>query len=342
MNDKLLTIVVPIYNTEKYLAKCLNSIVYCDNIDVLDIILVSDGSKDASIDIMKEYQSKYEESIRIIDKENGGHGSTINAGLKIAQGKYFRVLDSDDWFDLIDFDKLLDYLKTTDVDLVLTNQSKEFVNNGISTYEFYGNENIEYGKIYEFDKFDDSYFKDIYFYMATSTYKLSVLKEANLQLSEKCFYVDMQYNLQPIPYIKTFVFLELDVYRYFIGRADQSVNSMSYVRNYNDHEKVVLKQIESFQHHRNSLSDVKLAYLRRVMHYFLFSHYLICIQYDDDKKRAQERISKFDKVFKNLSPDLYGAMGKRFELFRKTNFVFIRYPLLERVVEKVYNMLKGT
>ena len=137
--NKVLTIVVPVYNTEKYIKRCLDSIVCPSIIDDLEIIIVSDGSTDSSVCIAKEFQNQYPKSIKIIEKENGGHGSTINVGLKMASGKYFRVLDSDDWFNTIDFIDFVNYLKYDDVDLVVTNYSQEHIYNGESIqYKYSG------------------------------------------------------------------------------------------------------------------------------------------------------------------------------------------------------------
>ena len=94
---KTLSVVVPVYNTENYIKRCLDFMLVDEIIDDLEVILVNDGSKDNSIKIMRDYESRFPESVVVVDKENGGHGSTINAGLKIASGKYFRVIDSDDW-----------------------------------------------------------------------------------------------------------------------------------------------------------------------------------------------------------------------------------------------------
>ena len=92
---KILSIVVPTYNVEKYLERCIDSLVYDEKVlNDLEILIVNDGSKDNSLQIAKKYEKQYPNTIKVIDKENGGHGSTINAGLKVATGKYFRVIDS--------------------------------------------------------------------------------------------------------------------------------------------------------------------------------------------------------------------------------------------------------
>lgn len=227
---KILTVIVPVYNTEKYIKRCLDSLDNKEINDKLEVLVVSDGSKDNAINIAKEYSKRLPDTFKIIEKENGGHGSTINKGLELATGKYFRVLDSDDWVDNVNFVEFVKRLEDQDADLVVTDYSKEFIYEGKSEKIIY--KNLEPNKKYNFDKFDLNILNGEYFVMATSTYKTEVLRKSNLKLMEKTFYVDMQYNVVPIPYVNSFVYFDLDIYRYFIGRLDQSVNTASFVKNH--------------------------------------------------------------------------------------------------------------
>ena len=169
---KILSIVIPVYNTEKYIERCLGSLLINEIIDDIEIIAVNDGSKDNSITVLNKYKEKYPNSIVIIDKENGGHGSTINVALNIATGKYFRVIDSDDWVDSKNFLSLIENLKRQDVDLVVTNYRKEFVYNGCSEYIKW--EHLKENTIYKFNEFNLNLLDKEYFVMANSTYKTSV------------------------------------------------------------------------------------------------------------------------------------------------------------------------
>ena len=161
---KTLSIAIPVYNTENYIKRSVDSILVQDIIDDVEVILVNDGSKDGSIKILREYEQKYPQSVIVIDKENGGHGSTINAALKVATGKYFRVLDSDDWFNSKDFITFVKNLKDEDADLVVTNYRKEFVYNGAS--EKIKWKKLEDGKTYNFDDFDLDILEKEYIVMA--------------------------------------------------------------------------------------------------------------------------------------------------------------------------------
>ena len=323
--EKVLTILIPVYNTEKYIKRCLDSVLLKETNDKVEVIVVSDGSKDKSINIAKEYAEKYPNTLKIIEKENGGHGSTLNKGLEIASGKYFRVLDSDDWFNSIDYIKYIKKLSKETADLVITNYSQEHVYNGKSDYKKY--ELLEENKMYKFDEFDLSLLKGEYFVMATSTYKTSLLKKSQLKLMEKTFYVDMQYNLIPIKEVETFTYYDLDIYRYFIGRADQSVNTASMVKNKNDHEKVLKYMIDFYESQKPELSEIKKEYIKVIINYTLFTHYNIFCRYAVNNKDSYNKIKSFDNYLKNNSPELYKVSDSMSftRAHRKTNFIFVKH-----------------
>ena len=119
MQDKILTIVVPSYNAEKYLTETMPSILAAKYRDLIDLVIVNDGSSDMTKEVAEEISKQYPEIVRVINKENGGHGSAVNTGIEYAVGKYFKVVDADDWVDTENLDLLIEYLQETDVDNVL-------------------------------------------------------------------------------------------------------------------------------------------------------------------------------------------------------------------------------
>lgn len=317
---KALTVVIPVYNTEKYIKRCLDSILLKSVMEDIEILVVSDGSKDNSVNIAKEYERKYPETLRVIEKENGGHGSTINKGLEYATGEYFRVLDSDDWFNPIDFQEFVKRLKVETADVVVTNYRKEFVYDSRSEYLEY--KKLEEGILYDFEKFDLDILKGEYFVMATSTYKTDVLRKVGLHLLEKTFYVDMQFNIVPMTQVKTFSFYNLDIYRYFIGRPDQSMNMNNFVRNQDHHKKMIKWLIEYYTAKKSELNENQKKYIEMILVYTLNTHYTIYCEYDQDHKRAYNEIVEFDKYLYEQNADLYeklDIMGY-IRYNRKTNF----------------------
>ncbi len=334
---KILTVLVPVYNTEKYIKRCLDSVLLKEVLNDIEVITVSDGSKDGSVDIIKEYLKDYSDTLVLVEKENGGHGSTINKGIEIATGKYFKVLDSDDWVNSVDFIEFVKKLKNEDADIVITNYCHEHVYDQTEVYNEY--RGLKSDTVYNFDRFDLSLLNGEYFVMATSTYKTEILRKTNLHLIEKTFYVDMQYNIEPIMNVKSFVYYDLDIYRYYIGRKDQSVNTASFVRNQDHHEKVMKYLIDYYTNNYKQYSDNKNKYIRMILLYMLYTHYTIFITYDTNRKSAYKKIKAFDRWFKKANKSLYNETNKysNISAHRKTNFRHVKYNKLFR---KIYNIVK--
>lgn len=124
---KVISIAIPTYNMEQWLNRCLDSVVIPEIIDKVEIIVVNDGSRDRSSEIAHSYADRYPDSVIVIDKENGNYGSCVNRALGIATGKYFRILDADDWFDRNGFIGYVNQLESLTVDVVVTHYVKEFV-----------------------------------------------------------------------------------------------------------------------------------------------------------------------------------------------------------------------
>jgi glycosyltransferase involved in cell wall biosynthesis len=193
----------------------------------LEIIIVNDGSRDNTATIADEYEKKYPSIIRAIHKENGGHGDAVSTGLKHSTGLYFKVLDSDDWFDKASLEKILGILKnminnSKSVDMFIANYVYENMNINKSKVINYKGAMPE-EKIFTWD--DLGYLKSSQnILMHSVIYRTEVLKQCKLELPKHTFYVDNIFVYKPLPYVKTMYYLNADLYRYFIGREDQSVN----------------------------------------------------------------------------------------------------------------------
>lgn len=340
---KILTVAVPVYNTEKYIKRCLESVLIDEISDILEVVAVNDGSRDGSLSILNEYKEKYPETLVVIDKENGGHGSAVNAGLKAATGKYFRVLDSDDWVDTASFVRMVKKLENETCDVVITDYSKEFVYNG-ATEKITWKE-LEPDRTYVFDDTDLSVLCGEYFVMANSVYKTETLRRSGLSLIEKTFYVDMQYNIVPVPEIETFKYYDLDIYRYFIGRPDQSMNLGNFVKNRAHHEKVVKYLLDFYNEKAPGLSKKRREYIELIMYYMLNTHYYIyCVYPEKGSKEFKREIKAFDKYLKEINPALYARMNNigQIRYNRKTGFAFvgINPKFFSKAVSKAGRVLK--
>ncbi len=218
MKEKLLTIVIPTYNMEKYLDKNLKSLVISDKelMKSLEVLVVNDGSKDGSSAIGHRYQDMYPDTFRVIDKENGNYGSCVNRGLKEATGKYIRIMDADDWYDTANFELFLRKIRDVNVDKIATIFSEVRPSGKTVMPQPYEPEVV-------------MYIKDVslvhYIPMHAITYRTQMLRDMNYQQTEGMSYTDQEWILLPMPYVKTLYYIPLDVYQYFIGREGQTMDN---------------------------------------------------------------------------------------------------------------------
>ena len=223
---KLLSIAVPCYNSEGYMRNCIESLL--PGGDEVEIIIVDDGStKDRTAEIADEYAAKYPGIVKAVHQENGGHGQAVNTGLKHATGLYFKVVDSDDWLDKENYPKVLDKLaelvrEGQNVDMMLCNYIYD--KQGVKHKKV-----IRYANVFPQDQVftwkDAKHFHlGQYILMHSVIYRTQMLKNCGLELPQHTFYVDNIFVYYPLPYVKNLYYMDLDLYRYFIGRADQSVN----------------------------------------------------------------------------------------------------------------------
>lgn len=223
---KTITFAIPCYNSAAYMDKCIESLLAIG--DDIEIIIVNDGStKDNTAEIADSWQERYPDIVRAIHKENGGHGSAVNCGLAHATGTYFKVVDSDDWLDKHAMDEIMVYLreqaKAEDpTDLIIANYVYEKVHEGSRTVMHYRNVFPE-GREFGWNEVGH-FLPSQYLLMHSVIYRTQLLRDMGLELPEHCFYVDNIFVYVPLPHVKTIYYRDVDMYRYFIGREDQSVN----------------------------------------------------------------------------------------------------------------------
>lgn len=236
--EKILTIVIPTYNMQDYLRRCLDSLIVPEEqMQRLEVLVVNDGSKDNSSAIAHEYQNKYPDTFRVIDKENGNYGSCVNRGLKEATGKYFRILDADDWFDSNVLMKFLVLLQTIDVEVVYTSFATVRYNGDI-------NKEIEVTSQKQFETeiivdLTVNTLQDDFFHMHSLTYNTSMLKNIRFKQEEKICYTDTGYVFYPLCHAKTLVCFDDVLYQYYVGREGQSMSLKSMAKNFEHFDKVL-------------------------------------------------------------------------------------------------------
>lgn len=237
---KILTVVVPTYNMEQFLPRCLDSIISLQMVNDVEILVVNDGSKDNSLKVARAYEVRYPDSVRVIDKKNGNYGSTVNRGIQEATGKYFRILDADDFFNREALVYFMSKLKQTDVDMVVTNYVRQHSSGYSSPIKAIG---VDYDYIYDFEEFDVRLRKlYINFVMHGITYRTSILKEQCIKLSEGISYTDTEYCFYPLPYVKRLVFIDCFLYQYQIGREGQTI-SLEAMKKSTSHMRIIIDRM---------------------------------------------------------------------------------------------------
>lgn len=244
---KLLSIAIPCYNSQEYMERCIKSLL--PGGDDVEIIIVDDGSYDMTPEIADAYEKKYPKIIKTVHQENGGHGEAVNTGIKHATGLFFKVVDSDDWVDLDSYRKILDTLR----DIAGSDHTLDML---VSNF-VYEKEGAKHKKVMKYTSAlkQDRIFtwsdvrhlrKGQYLLMHSVIYRTKLLRDCGLSLPKHTFYVDNLYVYEPLPYVKTIYYLNVDFYRYYIGRSDQSVNEDVMIQRIDQQIKVNKIMIEAY------------------------------------------------------------------------------------------------
>lgn len=296
---KILTISIAAYNVEKYLEYALDSICNSSIINDVEVIIVDDGSKDGTGMIGKKYAKKYPLSIISVSKENGGHGSTINVGLKNASGKYFRILDGDDWLDTDGLAKYVEKLKLLDTDIVISNKKLVYPDKE----EYVSFDFLEEGKVYSIS---EHYPYEICT-LSTMAIKTKLIKKPNIKITEKSFYVDMEFVVHSILCSKTFGYVDENVYMYRRGLDEQSVSKKSMLKNV-EMLDAVNRNLYSILDSYNVDKTVKDFAYKRLMNSTgaLYRTYFL----EDDKSKGKKMIMEFETYIKKHHNQGFIAIGK--------------------------------
>ena len=314
MQQKLITFAVPCYNSAAYMRHCIETLLSAG--EQAEIILVDDGSvKDETPAICDEYAAKYPTIVKAIHQENGGHGEAGNAGIRNATGLYFKVVDSDDWVDAEALQKILEFLKKLEsedeeVDMLISNYVYEKVGATHKKCIHYRNV-LPQDKIFKWEEIG-RFHLDQYILMHSVIYRTAMLKLSQLELPKHTFYVDNLYVYYPLPFVRKLYYLDVDFYRYYIGREDQSVNEKVMISRIDQQIFVTKTMIDMYQ-----LKNVKCKKLRNYMISYLAIMMtvssILCIRSkkaENLEKKKELWIYLKQKDFKTFMKIRYGILGQ--------------------------------
>ena len=316
--NKTLTITIPSYNVEKFLESTVPTFLDDEILNDIEILIINDGSTDHTSLIGQQLQTQYPGVVILVNKENGGHGSTINKGIELARGKYFKVVDGDDWVDTEQFVKYVKALRKLDVDVVMTPYHR--VNEVTGEAELKTFSGVEFQKKYKFD--DIIKIISSQYNMHGSTFKTNLLKDMR-KISEHCFYVDQEYIIYPITKLETAIFLNYPIYQYRVGNNEQSMSLKNMQKNRKMHWKVTENIIGYFLN--ETLSKRKREFLMERIAGLCLRQVEIYLSMDINSSVKHE-LMEFLQMVKKKCPEIYRSIpGKRMKMLRWSKCVL--YPV---------------
>ena len=306
---KLLTVTIPCYNSQEYMEHAIQTALTGG--EAIEILIVDDGSSDNTLSIAKEYEKKYPTIIRALHKENGGHGSAVNTGIQNANGLFFKVLDSDDWFDEASLKKILHFIQylvkeSIPLDLIISNyvyekpsiHKRKVVNyrSAIPCNRFFTWDDVKHFRMTQ------------NLLMHSIMYRTQLLKDCHLTLPEHTFYVDNIFAYVPLPSVRKMYYLNVDLYRYYIGMYDQSVNETVMTRRIDQQIKITKIMIDS--HDLMTISSKKLqSYMLQYLSMMMIVSSALLVN-----EGSAENLAKRDELWnylKNSNKQVYRLITER-------------------------------
>ncbi len=330
----MLSIIVPSYNVEAYLEHGLST--YDDDRleGLVQVVVVNDGSSDATQSIAERFVASRPRVFTLVNKENGGHGSAINAGIRAASGKYCRIIDGDDWADTDNLYELAGRLRSLDCDLVCDiKQEVNMVTGEKTLFPFPAY--VPQDGVHPFEEVcareDIASFIMIHTLMVRTEYARSI----GLHLLEKTFYVDFEYVVKATLDACDICFIDLNVTQYLVGNAAQSVADDNYVRRWDDHTRVTKEILRLYEARKADLDETRRSYLQRRAMLICNTHYNIALIFDKNRKRGVQRAKEFHAFLQSEHPDIAALTDKRYRMAKVLHYLGVDSQ------EKLNGMRKG-
>ena len=313
---KVISAVIPCYNSEAYMEKAINTLL--SGGEDMEIIVVDDGSADRTLEIAKRYEEIYPGIVRAVHKENGGHGDAVMTGLAHAEGLYFKVVDSDDWVKESALAEILQELRDllkqgTAPDMLVANYVYEKVGEEKKKVSQYRSA-LPQGRLFTWAN-TGHFHQGQYILMHSVIYRTDLLRECGLSLPKHTFYVDNIFVYQPLPSVKTMYYMDVNLYRYFIGRDDQSVTEANMMKRIDQQIRVTKLMIEA-----HDIWKIKERRLRNYMIKYLCimmtvsSIYLLKSGTEENLAKKQELwayLRAYDKkLYQRIGRTILGTSSK--------------------------------
>lgn len=318
---KQLTIAVPSYNMEKMLPDCLDSMADERFNDALEVIVVDDGSSDRTADVARAYKVRWPEIFRVVVRENGGHGAAINTALEHATGRYFRIVDADDWVNTENMARLLERLQSAQADVILDEKTEVDMQTG-AEQAFPFPEAMPSGREVAFEGIAKPEFR-YHLALHTMSVKREILEAHRIRLLEKTFYVDSQFVLEATAFARSVLVLRMGIYYYRVGNAAQSVYYLNYVKRYEEHNRVLTACLEFLK--RAEFDASRREYVTHSAALLARTQYNIALIFNPDRQQGRAQAGKLRKMLLEDYPDVERQIRDRYRTGRILNRLGIGY-----------------
>lgn len=345
--EKIISFIIPSYNVENCLPVCLDSFLIqeSEGFSQLEVIVVDDGSRDRTAEIAGSYVKRFPSVYRLIQKENGGHGSAINVGSQAASGKYMKVVDADDWVVTENLGKLLKKLAKCHSDVVLTPFHQVHMKDGSrEIWKMYCPEyEVEYSLGQVLSAYKDF---DRCLTFHGIMYRTEFYRHCGHELPEKVFYEDQEYAAIPCCYAKNIYPVNLFLYQYQVGNAQQSVSAVNQVKRIGDIEQVAKDILGYWKTHSSQRADTKLGssgreLLLKKAEKMILSYYVSSCIFQPDKRTGIRQAKAFTKKIQKISPEIVQRTRKKYWLYRWMCRMHISYGLYEKLMRsKPYRIIR--
>ncbi len=336
---KILSVIIPSYNSEKYLDKCITSLLSPEHLEKIEIIVVNDGSTDTTPEIANKYCEIYPNVVKLISQENKGHGGALNTGCAAATGKYLKVIDADDWIITENLKAFISFLENTDSDVVLTHHLTTNISTGeIKRWRCYPE---SFGKAYNFEEIMQnwkSFDRSLTFHGIT--YNTAFYKENSILLSEHVFYEDHEFATIPCCKAQSITPLDLFLYNYRIGDVEQSVSDKNQLKRIG-HTEAVLKRL-CVEFPNLALSDAAENYYCMKVQGLLLSYLVTVLLIEKDKAEGRKCAGNMIKLINKTLPQAYLFAKRQYKILKALNHLRISKKSFETILNsKIYNKIRS-
>ena len=337
---KLLSFIIPSYNCEKYLEKCLRSMLHPELLELLDIIVVNDGSKDSTQVIAQQFANDYPNTVRLINQENKGHGGALNTGCAAAVGKYLKIIDADDWVETDNLPAFLRLLESCNSDVVLTHHYTRDISNGeIKQWKSYPKQFEAAYTLEQIMEAPGNFDRSLTFHGIT--YRTDFYQSKGLQLSEKVFYEDHEFATFPCCFAQSVTPVDLFIYHYRIGDVEQSVSQANQLKRLSHMETVLNRLV--LEYNALSLSDGGRAYFEMKAQVVLLSYMTTVLLVEPDKKKGRKLAETMIERFRTQLVGAYNRSINQYRIFCLMNRLHISKTAWDKLLDsRLYRRIRGS